>query len=147
MVYIQNIVDVKRITFSSGGQEHVFLITNTAEDEDDSSTLTTTAVSLNGASIDVGEFKSLYQAIISMNIKEFGLDYKASGTPEMTITFELLDSSKPKDVLTLYQYNDMRNLLVVNGQGFSLVDYKTPAAFLEKITALAEGREVTTTMP
>jgi hypothetical protein len=142
--FMANIVDVKTLTITSEGTSQVFKVTNAAENSDDSSTLSTTAVSLDGQALDVDNFKRLYQCVIGMTAKEMGLDYKISGAPEMTITFEYSNGSRTPDVLTLYHYSDLRSLLVVNGQGYALADYKTAAKLLEKTVDLVAGKEVKT---
>ena len=74
--------------------------------------------------------------------RELGLDYQKTGTPEYKMTFLPVDVSGPVKVLALYPYSDLRSLMVIDGQGYALVDNTVAGGLLERCELLLAGESI-----
>lgn len=141
------IIDIDGVTMVLDGEEYYFELDNVdTEEEDDEGNVTvsttTEGATCNGEELDIDEFKTFYQLMLSVASDSVNTD-EPSGDPTLSITYHYSDGTT--DELECYLISDdRRTQIVVNGVSL----YEGRGGFIEKvrteIVKLLNGEEVST---
>ena len=116
-ILLPMITDVEQLTVSFDGQDNVFVLSRTEDEEkstEDNPAYTYT-VTGNGNDITYSNFQEYYKSLIQIQLLEPTTE-EPQGDPDLTITYQYYaDTGKPADVVNFYEIRDRRYLVTVNG--------------------------------
>ena len=144
LTLLPNIVDVRTMTLNYGGEEYVFTIDRTVDEEEsteDNTAYTYTVKNADGLELDYEEnFKHFYLAFISITVSEDTWEMP-EGEPDLSCTYTYQEGGET-DTIEYYKVSDRRYAIVQNGQlmGLALSDLVNTAT--TDLVLLNNGEEV-----
>lgn len=123
LIFLADIHTVEKIVVEKDGKTHTFEIDIAKDNESDpdSSSVSVSAVRADGKSMDIDDFKDLYQVIIGLTATEYTDDPKPAGNPQFKLTFVYRDTAKNPSVLTFTKMTERRYWYEVEGAGNILI--------------------------
>lgn len=141
---LPNIAKVATVDVTVDSQTYTFSITNEEEEPEETSTddtsseeasepvINTTGVSYNGKELDIDNFKTYYQLLLSVPAEQVHLD-APTGTPAAAIVYHYTDGKS--DTVELYSLGSRRMGIAVNGT----MKYEGRSSYIDKLIKETEN--------
>lgn len=141
---LPNITKVATVDVTVDSQTYTFSVTNEEEEPEETDTdetsseeesepvINTTGVSYNGKELDIDNFKTYYQLLLSVPAEQVHLD-APTGTPAATIVYHYTDGKS--DTVELYSLGNRRMGIAVNGT----MKYEGRSSYIDKLVKETEN--------
>ncbi|MBR1863087.1 MAG: DUF4340 domain-containing protein [Ruminococcus sp.] len=139
------IVDIDTLTVENGGKSHQYKVTSDGNSEDlmaEGGSANVTSVTSGGKDIDIANFKTLFQYIMTCPTGELCFD-EPQGDWEVRIEQKLIDGSS--DVVEIYKDTARRYIVKLNGKPSFRIQSTWVDNLLKNVENLDNGKEVVDT--